>query len=433
MKNIITLFIKTILPLIVLVAGILIAFQLMQTSPKAQKRPQQKNIAFVQTKPLTLTNQTPTLSIMGTVKASRSVELRPEVSGSVTSVSNAFIPGGFVKEGQTLLQIDQSSYTLALTQKESSVEQAKINLELENANQIVAQREFSMLKEQVSEEEKRLILRKPQLKNLQTALKIAEAQRDSAMLDLQKTTISVPFNSIVQSKNVTLGSWVSNSTTVTTLAGTDTFWIEASISEDQLKWVTFPTENQPGSQAIIYNPAGWGENVTRKGNVIQLLPGLEQTSRMATLLIEIQDPLAMEETNKHLPRLLIDSYVRVDIEGNQLKSALKLDRKYLHNGNQIWILTPNSTLEIRDIAITFADMDFVYITEGITPGERLITSQLTTPIAGMSLKDIATAPPKSMQPARGTPGSAPPGMTLSKRPTQKSRPVADTTDKGERP
>lgn len=326
------------------------------------------------------------ISAMGTVKPSQEIEFNPQVSGPVISLGANMQPGGHFTRGETLLQLDPQDYELALRQQKNGVVQAQNNLEIEQGNQIVAARELELLGEQVTAAEKRLMLRGPQLQTLENELEIAQAKLDQARLDLERTTLKAPFNGIVQTRDVNIGSWVSTATPVATLVGTDSFWVEVSIPEEQLKWVHVPREeSEVGSTVRIYNPSSWGSDTYRKGQVVQLLPTLEIQGRMARLLIEVEDPMSLREANENQPKVLIGSFVRVSIEGKVVENAMKLTRDHLHNGNTVWVYEADGTLGIREVDIIFRDQDTVFIKGAISEKDELVVSSLTTPIAGMKL------------------------------------------------
>ena len=139
----------------------------------------------------------------------------------------------------------------------------------------------------------------------------------------------------------------------------------------------------------IYNPTAWSENRSRAGKVIQLLPGLETQGRMARLLIEVEDPMAIEEGNQGKPPLLIDSFVRVVIKGKPISPAIELSREYLRDGKNVWVFEQDGTLAIREVSIAFKNQQNALITGGISQDEEVITSGLSTPVSGMLLRRSA--------------------------------------------
>ncbi len=378
---------RFLLPLVALVIGGWITMQLLETGPQAKQLPKRKNATFVETKTFRAGTYPTTISAMGTVTAAQSINLRPQATGEVLEISESFVPGGRFSSEQILLQLDPSDYHLNVRQRASEVAQAQNDVELENGNQIVAQREFELLGEQVSEVEKKLMLRKPQLRTLETALDIARAKYEQAQLDLARTTLRAPFNGIVQSRGVNVGTRVSLGENLAALIGTDRYWVEVSVAEEQLQWITVPQKkSQEGSKVKIYNPTAWGNASYREGTVIQLLPGLETQGRMARLLIEVDDPLALEDINQGKPQLLVDSFVRVAIQGTTVSPAIALSREYLRNGENIWLFQKDGTLEIRQVSIAFKNKDKVLIAAGVEEETNLITSSIAAPVTGMLLK-----------------------------------------------
>ena len=385
-RNILYIIFRILLPLVVLIAGAMIALHLLETGPQAKTMPKKKNAALVKVMPVKFGTYQTVIDAMGVVRAAQSIAIKPQVSGKVISISEYLLPGGRFGKEDILLQLDPRDYQLSVSQQASAVAQAESNLELEEGNQIVARRELVLLGEQVSEAEEKLMLRQPQLNNLQVALEIAEAKYEQAQLNLDRTNIQAPFNGIVQTRDVNVGTWVSSSTSLATLIGSDSYWVEVSVPEGDLKWISFPEDpGEKGSKVKIYNPTAWSDESFREGRVIQLMPALETQGRMARLLVEVDDPLAIEPGNRGKAPLLIGSFVRVAIDGKPLQKALELSREHLRDGENIWVFSEDGRLVIRKVSVAFKSRDTVLITEGIAQGEKLIISSLAAPIAGMKV------------------------------------------------
>ncbi len=387
LRAILDICIRYVLPVVALAVGILITLHLLKTGPQARPTPAVSSGVLVETTTLSYDSHPTVIQAMGVVTASRTTELKPQVSGQIISMSDNLIPGGRFAEGDPLLQLDPSDYRLALEQQENEVVKAQNDLDLEQGNQLVVKREYDLLNEQVSEEEKLLMLRQPQLSSLQTELSIARAKKKQAELNLARTAASAPYNGIVQNLNVNVGTWVSSSSALATLVGSDSYWVEVSVPEAQLQWVNVPAgPDEQGSRVRIFNSSAWGENTYREGYLIRLLPGLETQGRMARLLVEVDDPLSLKSTNAGKPRLMIDSFVSVEIEGKAIAQAVELPREYLRNGGQIWVLDETGKLAIRDVSIGFKNRDTVLVTDGIVGGEKVVTSDISTPVEGLVLR-----------------------------------------------
>ena len=374
-------------PLLVIVIGIVIAVSLVKTGPKASRKPPVKQARLVEVTPLSMGTVTTQIEAMGTVVPARKVELHPQVSGEIIKVSEQYVPGGLFRAGDEILQIDPKDYVLAVKRRESEVAQAMSNVKIEQGQQIIAQREFEMVGEAIDEKNNDLILRKPQLESVQAQLSLAQATLEQARLDLQRTRIHAPFNSIVISRSANIGSRVLNSTLLATLVGTDQYWIEVAVPVDQLKWIRIPGPGiNSGSSARIYNDNVWRDGEYREGKIMQLVGDLESEGRMARLLIAVEDPLDLDGKDGRKPRLLIDSYVRVIIDGTPQKSVISIDRKHVHDGNLVWIMDDQDRLNIRTVSILFRGKSNVLVTSGVKAGERLVTTDLSAPVNNMPLR-----------------------------------------------
>ena len=85
------------------------------------------------------------ISGMGTVVADHSVDLKPQVSGEIIEMNRNLVPGGHFSKGATLLQIDPTDYRLSVRHLTTDVKKAESDLQLEQGNQLVAQKEYKLL------------------------------------------------------------------------------------------------------------------------------------------------------------------------------------------------------------------------------------------------------------------------------------------------
>jgi hypothetical protein len=106
---------------------------------------------------------------------------------------------------------------------------------------------------------------------------------------------------------------------------------------------------------------------------------------MARLLVAVDDPFCLKPQNRDLPQLLMGSYVSAEIEGRTLKSVFPIQRSHLH-GDTVWIMNDAGQLKIRQVQIAFHGVDSVYVTGGIAENEKLIATDIATPVEGMPLR-----------------------------------------------
>jgi len=377
--------IRIVLSLVILVVGLGVAFYLKNSAPRTRKRPPVKLSPTVLVQTAKPSGYQIIVTAMGTVIPAQEVVLKSRVSGEIIDIHPEFTEGGFLKKDTRLIQIDPQDYELALARKRSAVTDAEYALKLELGHQAVAKREWELLNQgkpaQVMEKE--LALRQPHLDKVRADLSAAKAELEAAMLDLERTHILSPFNAMVRSKSVDLGSQVTLQEPLAELVGTDAYRIQASLPVDRLEWIDVPVQaGDSGSKArIIY-----GQGHECSGTVVRLMGDLATEGRMARILVEVADPLGLKASNKDHAPLLIGEYVRVKILGRKLDNVFQIPRTALRDNSTVWIIKENQTLEIRKVYPVWRDADVVLLQNDLRPGEQLIVSDLAAPVEGMTVR-----------------------------------------------
>jgi multidrug efflux system membrane fusion protein len=85
--------------------------------------------------------------------------------------------------------------------RKSDLELAKSNLSIQMGRQDVARKDFELIGQELSAENKALVLREPQLESAKANVEAAQAAVNQAQLNLQRTTITAPFDAHVISRN----------------------------------------------------------------------------------------------------------------------------------------------------------------------------------------------------------------------------------------
>jgi RND family efflux transporter MFP subunit len=376
---------RLIICLVLIAVGIGGARFLIATKPKVSKRPPEKMAPLVSTTALQSENYTFSIPAMGTVIPARETGLQVAVPGKVIYIHPEFTEGGMLAKGMKILQVDPKDYELAVQQKRRALADAEYSYKLEQGHQDVARMEWSLLygDKPIDEGESDLALRKPHLEKVQVEIRAARAELEQAEINLQRSTLTAPFNTLVLNTYVELGSQLSSQEKLADLVGTDNYWVQVSLPIDRLKWIQVPNGQQGGGSEvkIFYRT----DNV-KIGRVIRLLPDLSKEGRMARLLIEVNDPLDLQAKNEKQPMLLIGEYVRVSIEGEELQNVFRVPRTALHNDSEVWIVDEEGKLSIRPVKTIWRDQDTVVVRDGFKSGETLVISDIAAPVAGMDLR-----------------------------------------------
>lgn len=385
--------------MILLAAAAVSAYWLMNR-PKVTRQKPPSQATLVEVTLVERGNNQVIIRAMGTVVPVKSVQLSSRVGGSIVKVSPEFVPGGHFSMGQQILKIDPRDYELAAKQRASELAKARSDMKLEMGQQSVARREYEILKQEVERKDEELLLRRPQLASAEAAVASAQASYEQARLDLERTEVVAPFNALVISREVDVGSQVSAGSPLATLVSTDEYWVQVSIPVDQLKWIYIPgVGSSEGSEVRVLHETSSGTRYTWDGRVERLMPSLETQGRLAQLLVSVKDPLGLNVPAAERHPLILDSYVRVEIKGKALDDVVRIDRTSIRDGHFVWVMLPDGTLDIRKVGIIWAGNNHVFVSEGLEAGDLLIVSDLGAPVEGMALRTSGGPKRGARQPA----------------------------------
>lgn len=372
---------RAILPIVIIIFGIAAAAGIGAMAPKAAQSAPVGKVPPVSVLAVAPLNVPATVTSTGIVSAAQQVSVMPQVSGQVVMVSEDLIPGGRFSKGDQLLRVDPRDYRLAVNQTKSQVRASELELNIEEQRQGVAAREWELLGNKGDASQ--LVLRKPQLGVAQVSLEAAKSALGAAQLNLERTGLYAPFNSMVVMESVDMGQVVGPSTQVATLIGTDRFWVTVSLPVQELRLLKIPGVNAPkderGSSATVIQELGDGSAIKREAHILRLSGQLDPQTRRAQLILAIDNPL--EGPSGILP-MLPGAYVTVEMKGPEVDGVFQIPRAAVYQGNKVWIADQDNKLRTKSISTQWGTDDDLFVTGELAPGDKVITSPLSTPIAG---------------------------------------------------
>ena len=365
-------------PIAIIAAGVLLflAFSSMKKPP--EEKEEVDNTPIVAVEEIHVETMNLTVSSYGVVQPKYETELVAQVSGQVVELSEVFVRGGFVEKNQLLARIDPNDYQAALIEAEANMASARAALEKERAQGKVAEQEWKRITDTSPTE---LSLRKPQLAQELARVKSAQASILRAKRNLERTEIRAPYDAMIESRMIGLGSFVGTGSQVGKLLGTDIAEIRLPVADNQLQFLAAQGEN---AQVNLIGTFA-GKNVTWPATIARSEGVIDNKSRMSYLVAEVKNPygLNVDDLSKQSP-IRFGSYVTAEILGITLINAAVLPR-YLVDNNQVAILNAESKLQYADITIARQEGANVIVTNGIKDGDKLIVSALDYPIDGMKL------------------------------------------------
>ena len=374
---------QIILPIVIIALGALgfVAFKSMKKPP--EEKPEVDNTPIVTIEKINVSPITLKINSYGVVKPKYETELVAQVTGQIVELSPLFVRGGFVKKNQLLAQIDPNDYKAALIDAEANMASARASLEQERAQGKVAENEWKTITDSSPTE---LSLRKPQLAQEIARVKSAQASVLLAKRNLERTEIRAPYDAMIESRIIGLGSFVGTGSQIGKLLGTATAEIRLPVADNQLG---FLKANGVGSEVILEgtysgNTKTWNAKISRSEGVI------DSTSRMSYLVAEINDPYVLTKKNNETP-IRFGSYVNAKILGLDIANATTVPRHLVDKG-RVAILDSESKLHYSVLTIVRQDGRNVIVSDGLSDGDQLITSALDYPIEGMKLALITDKP-----------------------------------------
>ena len=135
-----------------------------------------------------------------------------------------------------------------------------------------------------------------------------------------------------------------------------------------------------GPEAIV---RGWyaGRRYRWSGRVVRAEGELDPRSRMAHLVVEIDDPYGEQGTP-----MVVGLFVDVAIVGPKVEGVRVVPRLVLRPGNTVWTVGGKGILRVRRAQVVHSRKDEVLFRVDMEPDERIVVSQLSGVTDGMMVR-----------------------------------------------
>jgi RND family efflux transporter MFP subunit len=290
---------------------------------------------------------------IGTVQAYQEVEISSEISGTIKKILLAV--GDHVKRGDLLVQIDDETRQIALTQKKALLKKAEATRKKAVKD---AQKGGSLFKQGViSDSESDDIELEKQIADADLDLARADVMR--AEKELRDTKIVAPFDSTVALEDVEIGKMVTPGQNLLTLVDISQVKIVITISELDISKLSV------GSHVEI---------------VIDSLPGKAFTGKVATVGVKADDatrtyPVEIIVANEGA--LLLPGMVsRVTIATKEPKEVIMIPKTAVRSekGQMVTYVIHQGKVEQRRVYLGQEQGEQVIVAQGLEAGDMLVVS-----------------------------------------------------------
>ena len=327
------------------------------------------------------------IQAQGTVTPLQETSVMSEVNGRIIEVSPSFIVGGFVSKDDVLLRIDPRNYKTSLLRAEASVKSAQSNLAQETGRAKVAEQEWKKTPrgKQRTQASKDLYLRKPQLDQALAQMLAAQADLNTARDNLERTSISAPYDALIRTKHSELGQFVAAGTPLVDIFSVEYAQVRLPIPQNKLEYLELPELGtmQNGSPVDLYTEVGgqvkhWNAYLHHTEGVF------DARSRVLFNVVRIKDPYGLQYP--HAEPLRIGTFVNARIEGKELFDIVRLPRYIIRAGNNVWVIDETGLLRTRSVTLLRTGGDFVYVSAGLNDGELVSLTTLDNSFEGAQVR-----------------------------------------------
>jgi len=279
-----------------------------------------------------------TLSVVGTLTANESIEVKAETDGTVVEI--LFQEGQPVKKGDLLIRLDESKLAAAFAEAEASLKLSALTFERNkelSREKLVSSQEYDQAAAQFQVNQATVELRKRQLAD---------------------TRIFAPFAGLTGSRLVSPGQVITKSTMLTWLVDLDTVKAEFNVPERFLRELKI-------GQPLTFSVAAYPKESFR-GEVYFLAPQIDPNNR--TLLMKARVPNADRKLKPGM-------FANLELAFTRREEAIVIPESALMSVGErtsVYVIDADGKAQPRPVKVGLRMANAIEITQGLQAGEKVI-------------------------------------------------------------
>jgi len=278
-----------------------------------------------------------TIQALGTAGANESVEIRPRISSLVERI--AFEEGQIVHQGDLLVELENDEIVAGLSVAEAALSESRSLYE----------RSRSLASSQA--------ISTSNLEQLFAQVQVDEAQVEAARARLDNTIIRAPFSGRIGLRRVSPGSFVSNTTVITTLDDVTRIKLDFSVPE------AFLTVLREGMN-IEANSLVYPDRVFN-GSVTSIDTRLDPVTRAVQVRAVIPNDDGV---------LKPGMFMSVELHRDRGEVLLAPEQAIVPEGTQQFVFVVNDgVVEKREVLLGRRIPGYVAVDDGLVAGEAVVT------------------------------------------------------------
>lgn len=322
-----------------------------------------------------------TQEFSGRLEAVEHVEIRPRVSGFITAVN--FKPGATVRKGDVLFVIDPRPFQAEAERADAAARSARAKaelakLELTRAERLLGDKAIAQREYDASASAQ---------KELEANARAAQAQYETAKLNLGYTRVVAPIDGRVSKAEITLGNLVDASSILTSVVSLERIY--ASFDGDEDTYLRVRSQAHSGQPVTVRVGLANEEGFPHEGKlefVDNQLDTRAGSVRMRAIFANKDDVMA--------PGL----FARVQIGGGSEKPALLISDRAVGTDQShkfVFVVDKDGKAEYREVKLGPVVEGLRVVKAGLKPGEKIVVNGLQrvrpgSPITAQTVPMVAT-------------------------------------------
>jgi multidrug efflux pump subunit AcrA (membrane-fusion protein) len=364
----------------IVILGFLIMFVLGSTEKESNKREVEPEVRLVETQSVNFEDLVLEIEGNGVVESKKTLNVVSEATGPVVYAKNDLKDGTYVYAGEKILEVDSREVenTLFTLRSEFINSLALVLPDIKVEDQEAYNKWYGYFQSlDIHEAMPEL----PNLSGSQEKVKLSTrnvfskyyAVKNQEIL-LTKYNITAPFNGYIKSNGIVEGSFVSKGSPLFTLSDAVDVEIAVPLLVDEINLINFSSP----PTARVFPDKHKGEIIV--GKIYRKETLLNRDSQTMNVYISFKN----RKLNSYF---LPGNYVKVKIEGMELKNVAKIPRYVLDNENFVYTMEDGKLVRRKVEVIAIQNNDAII--QKVNQEEmKIITTILQKPLIGMQVKSV---------------------------------------------
>lgn len=326
-------------------------------------------------------------------QGSKETQVRARVGGIL--LKRNYVEGSTVEEGSVLFEIDPAPYQVALNQAKAKLAQSVAQ---QRAAETQWERTSKLFIDKIVSEKSRDEAR-ADLDSMKASTQLAQAEVDSAQLNLDYTTVKAPISGITSMETQSEGSLISaagDASLLTNITQTNPIYVIFSASENEILSLTNMVD-----RGLIKNPDNTSEIIAKvkfgndmeyplEGKINFINPNVDEATGTIKLRAVFPNPEGRLRPGQFL-RLVMSGLTRID--------ALIVPQEAVMqggNGTFVYRINAEGVVEMVNVQTGLSTKEGGWIIDsGLNPGDLVVVSGIMKIRPGVKVKaDIKNEQPE---------------------------------------